>query len=35
MRIGVVNDMPMAVELLRRLVLSIGEHQVAWIATNG
>ena len=35
MRIGVVNDMPMAVELLRRLVLSTGEHEVAWIATNG
>lgn len=35
MRIGIVNDMPMAVELLRRLVVATGEHQVAWIATNG
>ncbi|MEI9405737.1 chemotaxis response regulator protein-glutamate methylesterase [Mesorhizobium argentiipisi] len=35
MRIGIVNDMPMAVELLRRLVVSTREHQVAWIATNG
>lgn len=35
MRIGIVNDLPMAVELLRRLVISNMEHQVAWIATNG
>jgi two-component system response regulator WspF len=35
MRIGIVNDMPMEVELLRRLVVSTREHQVAWIATNG
>ncbi|TPI72560.1 chemotaxis response regulator protein-glutamate methylesterase [Mesorhizobium sp. B2-8-9] len=35
MRIGIVNDMPMAVELLRRLVGSSREHQVAWTATNG
>ncbi|TPL99677.1 chemotaxis response regulator protein-glutamate methylesterase [Mesorhizobium sp. B2-3-10] len=35
MRIGIVNDMPMAVELLRRLVVSTREHQVAWMATNG
>ena len=27
--------MPMAVELLRRLVVSTREHQVVWIATNG
>lgn len=35
MRIAIVNDMPLAVELLRRLVTSIPEHQVAWIAVNG
>ncbi|MDX8451140.1 chemotaxis response regulator protein-glutamate methylesterase [Mesorhizobium sp. VK9D] len=35
MRIGIVNDMPMAVELLRWLVVSTREHQVVWIATNG
>lgn len=35
MRIAIVNDMPLAVELLRRLVVSTPEHQVAWIAVNG
>ncbi|MER9580854.1 chemotaxis response regulator protein-glutamate methylesterase [Mesorhizobium sp. M0276] len=35
MRIGIVNDMPMAVEVLRRLVVSNTEHQLAWTATNG
>lgn len=35
MRVGIVNDLPMAVELLRRLVSSSGEHKVAWIAMNG
>ncbi|WP_449254591.1 chemotaxis-specific protein-glutamate methyltransferase CheB [Bosea sp. (in: a-proteobacteria)] len=35
MRVGIVNDLPMAVELLRRLISSSGEHEVAWIAMNG
>ncbi len=35
MRIGIVNDLPMAVELLRRIVSSTAEHEVAWVATNG
>ena len=35
MRIGLVNDLPMAVELLRRVVVSTAEHEVAWIAMNG
>jgi two-component system response regulator WspF len=35
MRIGIVNDMPLALELLRRLLASTPEHEVAWIATNG
>ncbi|MGO4740818.1 chemotaxis response regulator protein-glutamate methylesterase [Bosea sp. 2KB_26] len=35
MRIGLVNDLPMAVELLRRIVVSTTEHAVAWIAVNG
>lgn len=35
LRLGVVNDLPMAVELLRRIVTQNGEHQVAWTASNG
>jgi two-component system response regulator WspF len=35
MRIGIVNDLPMAVELLRRVIASAPEHQLAWTATNG
>jgi len=35
MRIAIVNDMPMAIEGLRRVVESAGVHQVAWIAFNG
>jgi two-component system, chemotaxis family, response regulator WspF len=35
MRIGIVNDSPMATELLRRLVCSSVEHQIAWIARDG
>lgn len=35
MRIGVVNDLPMAVELLRRVIAAAPEHQLAWTASNG
>ena len=35
MRIALVNDMTMAVEALRRVVLGRPEHQVAWIARDG
>ena len=35
MRIGIVNDMPMAVEALRRVVAGVPEYQTAWIAYNG
>ncbi|WP_024303720.1 chemotaxis response regulator protein-glutamate methylesterase [Pseudogulbenkiania sp. MAI-1] len=35
MRIGIANDMPMAVEALRRAVLAHPEHQVAWVAMDG
>lgn len=35
MRIGIVNDMPLAVEALRRAVLSVPRHQVAWVARDG
>ncbi|MGO9467619.1 MAG: chemotaxis-specific protein-glutamate methyltransferase CheB [Isosphaeraceae bacterium] len=35
MRIGIVNDMVMAREALRRVVLSLSEHSVAWMARDG
>ena len=35
MRVGIVNDMMMAVEALRRVVQSGPEHAVAWIARDG
>ena len=35
MRIGIVNDSPMAAELLRRLIRKSEEHQIAWIARDG
>jgi two-component system response regulator WspF len=34
-RIGIVNDLPMAVEQLRRALAITSTHQVAWVATNG
>jgi two-component system, chemotaxis family, response regulator WspF len=35
MKIGVVNDMRLAVEALRRAVALKPEHQVIWVAANG
>ncbi len=35
MRIGIVNDMPLAVEALRRALALEPAHQIAWIACNG
>ena len=35
MRVAIVNDVLMAVEALRRAVLSCPEHTVAWIARDG
>lgn len=35
MRIAIVNDMPLAVEVLRRVIASAPEHTLAWIAVNG
>ncbi len=35
MRIGIVNDLPMATELLRRIIVAAPEHEVAWTAANG
>lgn len=35
MRIAIVNDMALAVEILRRAVLQRPEHQVIWVARDG
>ena len=35
MKIGIVNDLPMAAEVLRRALALAPEHQVAWIAKDG
>ncbi|MCJ8141850.1 chemotaxis response regulator protein-glutamate methylesterase [Ancylobacter sp. A5.8] len=35
MRIGIANDMPIAAELLRRVVASVPEHRVVWVAADG
>lgn len=35
MRIGIVNDLAMAREALRRAVVSVPGHEVAWLAVNG
>ena len=35
MRIGIVNDSPMAAQLLRRLIRKAEKHQIAWIARDG
>ncbi|MBF8804401.1 chemotaxis response regulator protein-glutamate methylesterase [Pseudomonas asiatica] len=35
MKIAIVNDMPMAVEALRRAVALEPAHQVVWVASNG
>ena len=35
MRIAIVNDVALAVEAMRRVVASSGEHRVAWIARDG
>jgi two-component system response regulator WspF len=35
MRIGIVNDLPMAAEALRRVMALTPEHQLAWIASDG
>ena len=35
MKIAIVNDMLMAVEILRRIVLSVAGHSIAWIARDG
>lgn len=35
MRIGIVNDMVMVAECLRRSVVAYGNHEVAWVASDG
>jgi two-component system response regulator WspF len=35
MRIGIVNDLPIAAESLRRVLALAPEHQLAWIARDG
>ncbi len=35
MRIAIVNDMPMAVEVMRRVIVASAKHEVAWIARDG
>lgn len=35
MRIAIVNDMPMALEGLRRVIEGTGTHQIAWTAFTG
>ncbi|MBC2594524.1 chemotaxis response regulator protein-glutamate methylesterase [Ruficoccus amylovorans] len=35
MRIAIVNDMALAIEALRRVVSSSGEHEVTWMARDG
>jgi two-component system response regulator WspF len=35
MKIAIVNDMPMAVEALRRALAFEPAHQVIWVAANG
>jgi two-component system response regulator WspF len=35
MKIAIVNDMPMAVEALRRALAFEPAHQVVWVAANG
>ncbi len=35
MNIGIVNDLPLAVEALRRTIALRPEHRVLWVATDG
>jgi two-component system response regulator WspF len=35
MKIGIVNDLPIAVEMLRRALATRPEHQVIWVASDG
>ncbi|NUU02919.1 chemotaxis response regulator protein-glutamate methylesterase [Herbaspirillum robiniae] len=35
MKIGIVNDTPMMVEVLRRVIAETGRHELIWIARDG
>lgn len=35
MNIGIVNDLPLAVEALRRVIALRADHRVLWVATDG
>jgi chemotaxis response regulator CheB len=35
MNIGIVNDVPLAIEAMRRIIALRPEHRVVWVATNG
>lgn len=35
MRIAIVNDMVIAIEAMRRVLLTVAEYQVVWVAKNG
>ena len=35
MRIAIVNDMPLAIEAMRRVIQSSDTHSIAWIARDG
>lgn len=35
MRIAIVNDLPLAAEVMRRVIVSSSKHEVAWIARDG
>ncbi len=35
MKIAIVNDMPMAIEALRRALVFEPAHQIIWVASNG
>ncbi len=35
MKIGIVNDLPMATEVLRRALALAPQHQIVWVAENG
>ncbi|MBC8845405.1 chemotaxis response regulator protein-glutamate methylesterase, partial [Escherichia coli] len=35
MNIGIVNDLPLAVEALRRVIALRNDHRVLWVATDG
>jgi two-component system response regulator WspF len=35
MRIGIVNDMPLAMEAMRRVLAQAPQHQVIWTAADG